>query len=226
LQLEQRTWEEVRDLSLNFFLVSPLLKLPFSPVVHPILEGVFNLLLSWAALFAGFFSDERDDKPNLFPIIPAVLGMQFLTSAFYLPYIACRTTERLPSTRKIYREDLGKAAQVVESRLLGPFLGAVGAGSIIWGVLARQADFGDWNERIASFWNLMSIDRVGSSFLVDLAIFAVFQGWLVDDDLRRRGVDLEKENSVLRNVAKYVPFFGLAAYMALRPQYPSRQDES
>lgn len=34
-QLELRTWEEVRDLSLNFFLVAPLLNLPFSPVVHP-----------------------------------------------------------------------------------------------------------------------------------------------------------------------------------------------
>ena len=84
LQLEQRTWEEVRDLSLNFFLVSPLLNLPFSPVVHPMLEGVFNLLLSWAAMFAGFLSDEREDKPNLFPMLPAVAGMQFLTSGALL----------------------------------------------------------------------------------------------------------------------------------------------
>ena len=65
LQLEQRTLEEVRYLSLNFFLVSPLLKLPFSPVVHPVLEGVFNLLLSSAALFAGFLSDEHRQKPIL-----------------------------------------------------------------------------------------------------------------------------------------------------------------
>ena len=43
LALEERTWDEVRDLSFHFFLVSPLLGLPFSPVVHPILEGVFNL---------------------------------------------------------------------------------------------------------------------------------------------------------------------------------------
>jgi ketosteroid isomerase-like protein len=39
LSLEVRTWEEVRDLSLNFFLVAPLLHLPFSPTVHPMLEG-------------------------------------------------------------------------------------------------------------------------------------------------------------------------------------------
>ena len=79
LALEQRTWEEVRDLSLNFFLVAPLLKLPFSPVVHPMLEGVFNLLLSWAAMFAGFLSDERRDKPNLLPFGPILVGMQFFS---------------------------------------------------------------------------------------------------------------------------------------------------
>ena len=80
LALEVRTWEEVRDLSLNFFLVSPMLGLDFAPVVHPMLEGVFNLLLAWAAMFAGFLSDERKDKPNLLPFGPMLIGMQFLTS--------------------------------------------------------------------------------------------------------------------------------------------------
>ena len=108
LQLEQRTWEEVRDLSLNFFLVSPLLNLPFSPTVHPILEGVFNLLLSWAALFAGFFSDERNDKPNLLPIVPIVVGMQFLTSAFLLPYLGTRTTEKKDVV--VFEEDIGTSS--------------------------------------------------------------------------------------------------------------------
>ena len=51
-QLDAATWVEVRDLSLNFWLISPLLGLPFAPVVHPGLEGIFNLLLAWAAAFA------------------------------------------------------------------------------------------------------------------------------------------------------------------------------
>jgi len=226
LQLEQRTWEEVRDLSLNFFLVSPLLNLPFSPTVHPILEGVFNLLLSWAALFAGFFSDERDDKPNLLPILPIVIGMQFLTSAFLLPYLATRTTEK--KNVQVFEEDLSAPARIVDSPFaLGPLLGFMGTGSIAWGALAREADFGGWSERVSSFWQLMSIDRVGSSFLVDLAIFALFQGWLVDDDMRRRGILIDEgEASALRNVAKFVPFFGMAAYMVLRPTFSSRQDST
>ena len=223
LQLEQRTWEEVRDLSLNFFLVSPLLKLPFSPVVHPVLEGVFNLLLSWAALFAGFLSDERRQKPNVFPMLPAVAGMQFLTSAFLLPYLTLRTSEPVDSDSELVvcTDDQDIPAKIAENRFLGPVLGAVGAGAIAWGATARAVDFGGLDERMASFWQLMSIDRVGSSFLVDLAVFAVFQGWLVDDDLRRRGV-ADGELAILRGTAKYVPFFGLAAYMFLRPSLANR----
>jgi len=218
LQLEQRTWEEVRDLSINFFLVSPLLHLPFAPVVHPMLEGVFNLLLSWAAMFAGFLSDEREDKPNLFPMLPAVAGMQFLTSAFLLPYLALRTSEQLEVNDAVYKSDLGTIESTLgEFRGLGALMATVGTGSIAW-FFGGRPEFGGFGERYASFIDLLSIDRVGSSFIVDLVIFALFQGWLVDDDMRRRGVNVDGgELAGLRIVAKLVPFFGLAAYLSLRP---------
>eukprot|EP00429_Kryptoperidinium_foliaceum_P014461 CAMPEP_0176034428 /NCGR_PEP_ID=MMETSP0120_2-20121206/17018_1 /TAXON_ID=160619 /ORGANISM="Kryptoperidinium foliaceum, Strain CCMP 1326" /LENGTH=605 /DNA_ID=CAMNT_0017367769 /DNA_START=292 /DNA_END=2106 /DNA_ORIENTATION=- len=209
--LEQRTWEEVLNLSLNFFLVSPILHLPFSPVVHPMLEGVFNLLLSWAALFAGFLSDDRPKKPNVLPYLPIVAGMQFLTSAFLLPYLVTRSNEY--EEEVVYKEDLGPVAQATESRLLAPILSFVGTGSIFWGIFARADDFGGWNERLQSFVELLKIDRVGTSFLIDLAIFAAFQGWFVDDDVKRRGMD---PASPLVAAAKFVPFFGLAAYLTFR----------
>lgn len=77
-------------------------------------------------------------------------------------------------------------------------------------------------------YNIYSVDRVGSSFIVDLIVFGLFQGWLVDDDLRRRGVNIDDMPSdsniaLLRGAAKYVPFFGLAAYLTLRPALPSRE---
>jgi ketosteroid isomerase-like protein len=219
LQLEQRTWEEVRDLSLNFFLVSPLLGLPFSPVVHPMLEGVFNLLLSWAAMFAGFLSDDRKDKPNLLPTLPVVIGMQFLTSAFLLPYLATRTTEY---SDNVAREDLSPIAQASESPLLGVSMGLVGSGSIAWFFMGRYPEFGGLDERWTSFIDLLSIDRVGTSFVVDLVIFGLFQAWLVDDDLKRRGVS--NLQTPLAFIAKYVPFFGMAAYLSLRPSLPAKTD--
>ena len=214
LQLETRTWEEVRDLSLNFFLVAPLLDLPFSPTVHPMLEGVFNLLLSWAAMFAGFLSDDRKDKPNLLPMLPIVAGMQFLTSAFLLPYLVTRSPERATN---VQRDDL--TFPLAESRGLAPAMGVVGLGSLIWGSVGRYEDFGNLAERSQSFWELISIDRVGSSFLVDLALFAIFQGWFVDDDKKRRGLQTTDE-PFLTFVGKFVPFFGMAAYLTFRPQFP------
>jgi ketosteroid isomerase-like protein len=221
LALEQRTWEEVRDLSINFFLVSPLLNLPFSPVVHPMLEGVFNLLLAWAAMFACFLSDERKNKPNLLPFGPMLAGMQFLTSGFLLPYLITRTPE---FESQVYLEDIDGElqAKIGEWRPLGGFLASIGTASIIWAFIGRP-EFGEFQERYDSFIDLLSIDRVGSSFIVDLVIFALFQSWFVDDDLQRRGVATSSSQLMgLRNAAKYVPFFGLAAYITLRPDLPSR----
>lgn len=221
LQLDPNTWKEVLDLSINFFLVAPILKLPFSPVVHPMLEGVFNFLLAWAALFVGFLSDDRKDKPNILPMLPVVAGMQFLTSAFYLPYLASRTSESSDSVI-VYKEDLSSIhATLGESRILSPMLGIVGISSIVWFFLGRQDQFGSlFADRYGSFINLLSTDRVGSSFLVDLVIFGFFQGWLVNDDMKRRGIS--EGYDTLQAVAKFFPFFGLIAYFMFRPELPSR----
>jgi hypothetical protein len=220
LQLEQRTWEEVRDLSLNFFLVAPTLGLSFSPVVHPLLECVFNVLLAWAALFAGFLADdERCDKPNTdlaLGFFPTVVGMQFLTSAFLLPYLSFRSSE---TNEKVTYSEISKPAQIVgESRILGPSLAIVGTYAIFWGIFGRYERFGELSERWTSFLDLLSIDRVGSSFLVDLVIFGLFQNWMIDDDLKRRGIKGTELHS-LRWIGKCIPFFGLAFYFAVRPPF-------
>jgi len=222
LAFEQATWEEVRDLSLNYWLISPLLQLPFAPVLHPGLEGIFNLLLAWAGLFAGFMSDGRPGRPSG-SMLGTVIGMQFLTNAIYLPYLVTRSPEPSTGAEPVYREDLDpNEALVSENRLLGPVLATVGVGSVCWGLWARP-EFGDFPTRWSSLLAFLSGDRLGTSFVVDLVLFSFFQGWLVDDDLRRRGV-ADGDLGTLRAVAKFVPFFGLVAYMLLRPELPSRPD--
>ena len=91
-----------------------------------------------------------------------------------------------------------------------------------WGLYTRP-EFENFGHRYTSFLELLSIDRVGSSFIVDLVIFATFQSWLVDDDLRRQGVTPEVELTFLRYAAKFVPFFGLVAYSLLRPELPTQE---
>ncbi|CAK0903085.1 unnamed protein product, partial [Prorocentrum cordatum] len=217
-RFDPATWKEVLDLSINFWLISPLLGLPFAAMLHPGLEGIFNLLLAWAALFAGFLADGRPGRPSG-SMLPTVIGMQFLTNAFYLPYLVLRTPEKEGAV--VYREDLEPTeALVSESRLLGPLLAVVGTGAVYWGFFARP-EYGDVPTRWASLVALLSGDRLGSSFVVDLALFALFQGWLVDDDLRRRGA-APGDYAGLAAFAKYVPFLGLCGYLLLRPELPSR----
>ena len=90
-----------------------------------------------------------------------------------------------------------------------------------WGALARP-EFGGLAERTASLVELLSHDRLGSSFVVDLVLFSLYQGWLVDDDCRRRGVD--PAAFAPASAAKFVPFYGLAYYLGVRPPLPRRGD--
>mmetsp|Transcript_32369 Transcript_32369/g.74355 ORF Transcript_32369/g.74355 Transcript_32369/m.74355 type:complete len:164 (-) Transcript_32369:76-567(-) len=155
--------------------------------------------------------------------------MQFLTSAFLLPYLVTRTSEEKEDMAAIAIDDLNTPTQIVEKSsrwILAPLLGIIGMGSWFWAIFARSSTFGNvfGTERWESFVQLMSIDRVGASFIVDLVLFGIFQGWLVDDDLQRRiGTEaaLDKQYAKLRKIAKYIPFFGLVTYILLRPNIPA-----
>jgi hypothetical protein len=275
---DPRTWREIQDLSFNFMFVAPV-TMTASPKLNPVLEGVFNGLLAWSFLFAGFLSDERsgtgpygkepryyDDlvlnqeqvldngvvlvppvsitKKNLVALVPTIVGMQFFMSAFLLPYLFSRTSERYSSSsmevrspsfydgprriRPLYKEELDRPALVLgEWRGLGVLLASIGIFALYWGFAGRPEDFGPpiWvsDKRMVDFTKLLNNDRVAATFVIDLWVYGIFQGWLVDDDWKRRGRSLEEEK-FLRNVAKFVPFFGLASYLIFRPKFPSSRE--
>ena len=204
LQLDGATWKEVLDLSLNFWEIGPAL-FPGFPVVHPGLEGIFNVVLAWSALFVGFAADGRKPRD---PILPTIAGMQFLTNAFYLPYLATRSSD----DGVVTADQLGPLERAAESKAVPAVLAAVGTWSVAWACLARP-EFGDLAARTDSLAALLGGDRLGSSFVVDLALYAVFQSWLVPDDLKRRGV----EDGLAYRALSLVPFYGLAAYLFVRP---------
>ncbi len=80
----------------------------------------------------------------------------------------------------VHREDISGnlPCAIADWRPLGLFIGAVGTLSILWELLARPG-CSDFGTRYASFADLPSIDRVGSSVIVNLVIFAKFQGWFI-----------------------------------------------
>ncbi|KAL9183131.1 hypothetical protein ACHAXT_004918 [Thalassiosira profunda] len=271
------TVREVQDLTFNFLFIAPATNMPTAAKLNPVLEGIFNGLLAWAFMFAGFLSDERSGmgpfgkdsryyerlsqnqeqvldngivlvppvsitKKNLISLVPTIVVMQFFLSAALLPYLFCRTSERYSSEiqlvdrgrypaprriRPLYREELDRPALVLgEARSLGIILGLFGMYAIWWGFAGRPAFAPPiWvsDKRMVEFMKLLDKDRISAMFVVDLWVFGIFQGWLVDDDWKRRGRSLDEEK-FLRNVAKFFPYFGLAAYLIFRPRFPSNRD--
>jgi ketosteroid isomerase-like protein len=207
LSLDPDTWREAFALSTNFWLILPLSGQ--GPVLHPGLEAVFNLDLIWAALFAGFLVDGRAQPV---PFGRLLLGMQFLTAPVYLSYLALRKPR--PAAAPVSAE-LSAVERATESRALPAVLGVLGLGVLAWGALGRP-EFGDLPTRTASLVELLSNDRLGFSFLVDMGIFAVWQGALIGDDLARRAV-APADARRLAMIGGRVPFAGLVYYLLNRP---------
>ena len=234
LQLDSDTWKEVLDLSYNFWLILPI-GFPQLAVdtVSPVLEGIFNLLLAWAGLYAGFMVDGKQLKtqndvkePENKFILPAIV-MQFLTNAAYLPYLFTRKTYSSgtgsdTNARPLFNiGDLSSLEKICESKGLPVLFGTVGIISIAWGLFGRMDQYSEMSSRIESFTSMMNTDRLGFSFVIDLLYFSVFQGWLIKDDLLKRGLSAqESSSSNLSKIGSSVPFFGLIYYLLQRPSFP------
>lgn len=232
LRLDPATWLEVRDLSLNFWFIGPFFFPTAFPIVHPVLEGLFNIVLAWSALFAGFLADGRSPRNTGFA--RSVAGMQFLTNAFYLSYLVTRPSENDNAILPAARDTLSPLERLAESRLLPLLFTCVAIASLAWSLYARPDAFPD---RFSSFQDIIRNDRLSASFIVDLVLYSLFQAWLVPDDLKRRGVGIDStlastsNDSLERTGQKYlalstIPFFGLAAYLLVRPPLPTIADMS
>ena len=226
LALDPATWQEVKDLSLNYWLILPTLSINTAPTVHPILEGTFNLLLAWVTLFVGFAVDGRSSYGNKNKFTGPLLGMQLLTNAIYLPYLVTReslsTKYETTGSFSPSFSSLNMIEKIGESKITPIVLSAVGIYAMYWGATARADIYLDLPTRLSSFLKLFQTDRLTFSFVVDLFCLAIFQGWLVDDDAAlRKGTSLnESVNEFNMLAAKYVPFFGLAYYLISRPSLP------
>lgn len=155
--------------------------------------------------------------------LPFMAAMVVLTNTAYLPYVVLRPLHRPEDEDAPTLEDVPKVErQLGESKGLLAFYGLAGVYSGLW-IFFGRPEFGGMAERVASFWSLISTDRLMFAFTAELVLFALFQGVMVDDDLRRRGVDPSR--SRIGALAKVIPFFGLVAYFLLRPPLPGQPRE-
>jgi len=206
LHTQPETWQTAIALSLNFWFVTPVLLPHLAPVLHPALEGLFNLVVAWGLLFWGFALDGRHQRVS---IVPFLVGTAFLTNVFYLPWLALRQPQTEPPTLPLTRFE-----KLAESRGWALTLAIVGGASLVWAAVARP-EFGDVPTRWAAMVELVQRDRLAYSFVVDCLVFWCFQAWLVGDDMARRCW----HHPTMVWVTRLVPFVGLVIYLLMRPQF-------
>ncbi|PXF47125.1 hypothetical protein BWQ96_03067 [Gracilariopsis chorda] len=183
-----------------------------APTLHPMLEGIFHVIVAWALLLLGFVSEDNPPRKSSLPAQPFLIATAFLTNIFYLPYLILRakpTDNLLPPSTAL--QELG------ESIYLPIFSLSVLGASAVWAVFARP-EFGDLMTRFSSFKHIFSSNILAYSFGVDVLTFSLFQSWLVRDDANRR---TWRSESMKRTAIQstLVPFLGLAFYLIQRARH-------
>lgn len=208
----QESLQEALKLSLNFIYITPIMLPQLAPTLHPMLEGIFNVIVAWAVLLLGFVSEDNPPRNSYLRAEPFLIATAFLTNIFYLPYLILRAK---PKDRML--TPATALQKLGESIYLPIFSLAVLGVSAAWAVFARP-EFGDLATRFSSFKHTVSSNILAYSFGVDVLTFSLFQSWLVRDDANRRTWRSEsvKQTAIQSTV---VPFLGLAFYLIQRARH-------
>lgn len=212
---------EALDLSLNFAYVTPLLFADRAPVLHPMLEGVFHIVVAWALLLLGFASLDAT-HPNARPrAAPFLVGTLLLTNLVYLPFLVARRSA--PPVAPLDAAGRGRLVRLAESRAIPASAVALFAASVPWALYARP-HFGDVGTRFLSFVDLTAHhDILAFSFALDLVVFALFQAALVSEDAACRQWTSPRIRRRASAAARFVPFFGLVFYLLQRHEHAPLQ---
>lgn len=212
--ISQATISDLIGLSLNFFFVLPLLNsvgvhLLESPLLHPMAEGLFNLVLAWTLLFAPLlFTDCRRDRYK--GSLDVLWGFQmFLTNTFLIPYMAIRLNGPDADRSPPRRSQLG-SVMVNGAPAVGAVGGLVCVLSIVWAFSGRgDSGFGGIAERWQYLQSYLFSERLAYAFLWDMFLYSVFQPWLIGDNLG----NVKADAAGLVSVVRFVPVVGLVAYL-------------
>mmetsp|Transcript_13652 Transcript_13652/g.27972 ORF Transcript_13652/g.27972 Transcript_13652/m.27972 type:complete len:334 (-) Transcript_13652:851-1852(-) len=211
------------DLSWNFMFVQPLFQPERAPVSPPTLEALFNLVALYGTLWFGFLPDGRRQKGV--SMMSFLLGTLFLTNLFWLPYMALREPYSLSQDHS--REDPPPlpswSAPLEQGKVFPLVILTLAAICVAWMLYGRADVYpgaGDFGLRWDQLTHLVGSGRLAFSLALDVVIFALCQGIMVDDDMARLGMD----NENVKLVGRWVPFLGLIYYFWKRAEFLEGKD--
>ena len=210
------TLNEVIAESTDFFFVLPVLNkfgvelLGPAPAVHPVTLGVFNFAEAFIFMLLPLMLMTR--KGRDLPTVKAWSVAMFLTNALMLPYLGARAGQ--PASAEWARAKADGTAEGIaevargEKGALSKAFGLTGLGigvlSVYWALFEDPAVGGDLAQRFSYLGTLVTEDRVSLAFVVDIALFSVWQAWFIGQ------VDEEAPAA-----CRFVPYWGLAAWLML-----------
>jgi hypothetical protein len=190
--------------SFNFFYVNiALATVNMNPVLnvaeHPVDEALFNFVNAWSLMMWPLWvADPRGQRVKQKPLI--WLGTMFLTNVFLPLYMTLRLvpyieTEVEPSNNS--RPGLHSVLPRY-SPAFGLIALLIGCLSLGWAAFGRP-EYGGLDARLDFISHQFSTDRVFWAFCVDVALYYVWQIWLMGACKAGR--------------IRFVPFFGMALWL-------------
>ncbi len=196
--IKPETLQEIWNESLNFFFILPILNLVGvhymeAPMVHPVLQALFNFAEAWIFMFLPLFL--ADKRTAHFPKVFIWSLAMFGTNAILTPYMAMRSSMPLPNPQ----EEIEKGTL---ARLFGWIGLIVGIIALVWFVMGNP-EFGDLTQRMQYFREQLMTSRITFAFCVDLVLFSLFQALLLGAVNGKIGW------------LRFIPFWGLALWLIL-----------
>ncbi|XP_044488564.1 uncharacterized protein LOC123213235 [Mangifera indica] len=212
--ISSETVNSLLGLSLNFFFILPSMnavgiRLIDAPVLHPMSEGLFNFVIGWTFMFAPLlFTDRRRDRYK--GSLDILWGLQmFLTNTFLIPYMAIRLNEADAKNIQRKRSQLG-SVMTNGAPIVGLIGGAVCLISALWALYGRMdGNFGSITDRWDFLISYLGSERLAYAFIWDICLYAIFQPWLIGDNLQ----NIQTDKAGIVNNLKFVPVVGLIAYL-------------
>lgn len=136
----------------------------------------------------------------------------FLTNTFLIPYMAIRLNDLDDDDGERSRPKPSRLGSLMTdgARAVGAVGGIVCLVSILWALLGRPgAEFGDVVDRWRFLEGYLRSERLAYAFVWDIFLYAIFQPWLIGDNLG----NVKRGCEGLVGALRFVPAFGLVAYL-------------